>query len=305
VSWSALPDGGDQTSPRLSRGAVDRAVHLRTDLVALQQLWADGKVRLLRLGPGAMLPLADGPRLRWEEPLPWQEIPVDAWVLGQDADGTVRLAVLEPEVLERDVLELERTGRSLVEVGADLSDDEAALATSATALAQWHVTHRFCPADGAETVVSSGGWARACPTCGTEHFPRTDPAVIVLVTDPAGERAILGRAPHWPAGRFSCLAGFVEAGESAEQCVVREVLEEAGLLVRTVRPVVSQPWPFPRSLMLGYRATADADAAPVSRDGELAEVAWFSRDDVRSGVVKVPPSVSVAHHLIAAWLAEG
>ena len=149
---------------------------------------------------------------------------------------------------------------------------------------------------------------RRCEADGSDHFPRTDPAVIVLVHD-GGDRCVLGRQAVWPAGRFSTLAGFVEPGESAEQAVVREVEEESGLHVRDVRYVASQPWPFPSSLMLGYTAVCDPDAEPVAVDGELEEVRWFTRDELRAAGtwggregVQTPSSVSIAWHLISGWV---
>jgi len=148
-----------------------------------------------------------------------------------------------------------------------------------------------------------GGSVRRCEADGSEHFPRTDPAMIVLVTDGA-DRCVLGRQPIWPAGRYSTLAGFVEPGESAEQAVVREVWEETGLRVREVTYVASQPWPFPASLMLGFTAVVDADAVPVPRDGELEDARWFHRDELRDGSAMLPTPVSIAYQLITGWLSQ-
>jgi NAD+ diphosphatase len=149
------------------------------------------------------------------------------------------------------------------------------------------------------------GAVRVCTNDGSEHFPRVDPAMIVLVESPDGERAVLGRGAQWPHPFFSCLAGFVEPGESAEQAVIREVAEEVGLVVRDVRYQGSQPWPFPSSLMLGF--TAVADVAPLHPNPtELAAAAWFTRDEVYSGLATkelgVPPAVSIARGLIDDWL---
>jgi NAD+ diphosphatase len=143
---------------------------------------------------------------------------------------------------------------------------------------------------------------RRCPEDGSEHFPRTDPAMIVLVTD-GGDRALLGRQAVWPAGRYSTLAGFVEPGESAEQAVVREVKEETGVDVREVRYSSSQPWPFPASLMLGFTATCDPGAVPEPQDGELEDARWFTRDELRDGSAMLPTPVSIAYKLITDWLA--
>ncbi len=190
-------------------------------------------------------------------------------------------------------------GRTLRDLGAELPAAEAGLLAHAVALSGWHRAHRRCSSCGTPTVSIQAGHARRCPVDGQVSFPRTDPAVIMLVTSPERDRAVLGRQPHWPAGRFSCLAGFVEAGESAERAVVREVAEEVGLQVRDVHFGASQPWPFPASLMLAF--TAVADVTPVApRDGELAAAGWFTRREV--GGVLLPPPVSVARWLIDDWL---
>ena len=173
-------------------------------------------------------------------------------------------------------------------------------------------THVRCPRCGAPTHSAKGGAVRICEADASTHFPRTDPAVIVLVTDGA-DRAVLGRSAIWPPRRYSTLAGFVEPGESAEQAVVREVAEEAGIAVRQVVYRGSQPWPFPASLMLGYRAVCDPDAEPVPQDGELADAGWFTRQQLRDaggweggpGPVLLPPPVSIAYRLITEWVAEG
>ncbi|TAL20773.1 MAG: NAD(+) diphosphatase, partial [Frankiales bacterium] len=200
----------------------------------------------------------------------------------------------------------------LREVGALLDDHDAGLLVHAVGLANWHATHPCCSRCGAPTDVVRGGSVRRCPEDGSEHFPRTDPAMIVLVHDGA-DRCVLGRQSVWPAGRFSTLAGFVEPGESAEQAVVREVAEETGLTVDEVSYVASQPWPFPSSLMLGFRARCAGDAVPRVIDGELEEVRWFTRDELREAAtwgarstgVQLPGSVSIASLLIQGWLAEG
>jgi NAD+ diphosphatase len=174
------------------------------------------------------------------------------------------------------------------------------------ALDNWHRTHTHCPRCGAPTESEQGGWQRRCVQDGSTHFPRTDPAVIMLVHDGA-DRCLLGRQPTWPEHRFSCLAGFVESGESAEGAVVREVAEEVGVTVTDVSYRSSQPWPFPCSLMLGYRARA-TDERITLPDGEIAEARWLTRQQLRdamaSGDVLLPPPVSIAHQLITEWLEE-
>ena len=231
-------------------------------------------------------------------------LPAEAMFLGVDDDaGYFALVGLD---LSDPVPGLRRRG--LWEIGAELGDRDAGLYVHAMALARWHEGHRFCPRCGAPTVPESGGSMRRCTVDSSEHFPRTDPAMIVLVTDSPGERAVLARASSWPENRFSCLAGFVEAGESAEQSVIREVAEEVGLEVTEVHYVDSQPWPFPASLMLGFRAVAKTGPL-IFNDGEIAEALWLTRAElverIDTGQMLLPPAVSIARHLVDAWLAEG
>jgi NAD+ diphosphatase len=202
---------------------------------------------------------------------------------------------------------------SLREAGAMLPQSEGGLAAYAVALLGWHRRHRFCANCGASTEVVEGGYSRHCPNCGASHFPRTDPVVIMLVEHDG--RLLLGRRTGWPGRRFSVLAGFVAPGESLEEAVVREVREESGIVAYDPRYVASQPWPFPASLMLGFSARSDG-GEPVARDGELEEVAWFTRDEVIAaadwdgaaageGSFALPPPVSIARFLIDRWLGGG
>lgn len=187
-------------------------------------------------------------------------------------------------------------------LAARLPAEEAAVAAHAVAMAGWHRRHRYCGSCGAPTAVQEAGHARRCTVCGTQHHPRTDPVVIMLVTD--GERCVLGRRPG---GRgWSVLAGFVEPGETPEQAVAREVHEEVGLRVTAARYLASQPWPFPSNLMLGFEALAAYE--PLQVDDELEEARWFTRRELRDGLeagtLSIPASISIAHHLVRAWLAE-
>jgi NAD+ diphosphatase len=215
--------------------------------------------------------------------------------LGVDGDGVAYAATigaLRPRIGARPM--------GLGEVGALLDDRDAGLLTHAVALANWHATHTHCPRCGAPTEPVLGGSVRRCAADGSEHFPRTDPAVIMVVHD-GGDRCVLGRQPSWPPGRFSTLAGFVEPGEAAELAVVREVAEEVGLAVTDVAFRASQPWPFPSSLMLGFWARATDDT--ITLDGsELAEARWLTRDEIRREAVLLPPPVSIAWRLITDWL---
>ena len=192
----------------------------------------------------------------------------------------------------------------LREAAALLGDRDAGLFTHAVALANWHVSHTHCPRCGTLTVPVAAGHAQRCPNDGSEHFPRIDPAVIMLVTDPDG-RCLLARNKRWPERRVSVLAGFVEPGESAEQAVIREVAEETGIEAGQARYAGSQPWPMPQSLMLGFRAEATGDLTLRVDDDEIAEARWYSREDLASALaaqeVLLPPPVSIAHRLIEAW----
>jgi NAD+ diphosphatase len=196
----------------------------------------------------------------------------------------------------------------LREAASELPAEQAALGAYAAALLSWHRRHRFCANCGAPTDPVDGGHERRCPACSAHHFPRTDPAVIVRVVD-RRDRLLLGRQASWPRGRFSVLAGFVEPGETLEEAVRREVLEESGIEVGEVGYVASQPWPFPSSLMIGFNALAAA-GEPSPGDDELNEVRWFERAEVETaaagrGDVFLSPPYSIARRLIDAWLYSG
>jgi NAD+ diphosphatase len=179
-----------------------------------------------------------------------------------------------------------------------LAPDDAALLAYARAMTSWHERHGHCGVCGAPTESAEAGHARRCTGCGAKHFPRVDPAIIVLVAD--DEQCLLGRQAAWPPGRYSTIAGFVEPGESLEEAVRREVLEETGVMVGEVAYESSQPWPFPSSLMLGFRGRP-ASAAIALRDGELEDARWVTRDDIAAKRVLLPPRVSIAYRLIEDW----
>lgn len=279
----------------LARGALDRVGERRRDEAWLAETWADPGSRVLVIEKGKVL-IRPEPALVL---LPPDQAPEgERYLLGVDTDGTAYFAVSAPlPVIEG----TEAAG--LRTTGALLSDRDAGLLTQAVALQNWHETHTHCPRCGALTTVASAGHTRICTVDGSEHFPRTDPAVIMLVHD--GERILLARSAAWPARRVSILAGFVEAGESLEQAVAREVHEEVGVRVRDCRYLGSQPWPLPRSLMLGFFARAD-DGQELRVDGEeIKSARWYTREELaaaaESGEVLLPGRISIARQLIERW----
>jgi NAD+ diphosphatase len=182
-----------------------------------------------------------------------------------------------------------------------LGQSEGAAIAYAAAMGNWHRRHRYCPNCGNATEVRQAGFQRFCPVCQAHHFPRTDPVVIMLVVDPAGDRVLLGRQASWPAGRYSCLAGFVEPGESLEEAVAREVAEESAVAVDEVVYRSSQPWPFPASLMLGFHCRY-AGGEPRRQDEELQDLRWFTRADLADGTALLPPPHAIARRLIDEWI---
>ncbi len=296
----------------LARGTVDRMTKRRTDKDWIDRAWKDPRSRVLVVSGGQALVREDADRVELVL-VPAEQAPSGTrFLLGQDADEVVYFGVGGelPGALddERTHSELHAShavrAASLREVGALLPDRDAGLLTHAVALANWHATHTHCPIDGTRTVPDPGGHSTSCPVDGTEHFPRTDPAVIMLVTDPE-DRCLLARNAAWPGRRVSILAGFVDPGESAEQAVIREVAEETGITVTNVRYLGSQPWPMPQSLMLGFRADAPAGQEIAVDHEELAEADWYTRDGLRASVeareLGLPPLVSIARRIIEAW----
>jgi NAD+ diphosphatase len=312
----------------LSRAAVDRSAYRRAEPGLLDQLLADGGTAVVVLAGDRLLiegernqipavallsPAALSPGLaRLATPL----------FLGEDAAGRSYLALALPAdapgldgvapVTPLDAgsapgADVRRAGplrwAGLREVGSLLDDAGAGLFTATLALGNWHATHTHCARCGTPTHVVQAGWARSCPHCGAEHYPRTDPAVIMAVLDDA-DRILLGRQATWPPKRYSTLAGFVEPGESLEAAVRREVAEEARVEIGEVEYRGSQPWPFPSSLMLGFRAHALTTGAEA--DGvELASARWWTREqfaaDIDRRELMLPPPVSIARRLIEDW----
>jgi NAD+ diphosphatase len=284
--------------PVLSRVGHDRG-HLDR---SLDDPTRGRPVRVLVMDERRQVPVregATGPELLWDERA---QFPDGAVYLGH-ADEVAYAVLRAGRTLSIGGTPVDAwTG--LREIGSDLGDRDAGLLAQATGIVEWHERNRFSPYTGAATVVEKAGWTQRDPTTGQEVFPRTDPAVIMLVHD--GDRVLLGRQAVWPPGRFSILAGFVEPGESAEAAVAREVAEEVGIEVTDVRYVGSQPWPFPQSLMLGFTARAVGTELRVDHD-EIEEARWFTREELRSGAgpAALPPPVSIARHIIDGWLSEG
>jgi NAD+ diphosphatase len=297
------------TDPRFTGMPLDRASNERKDRVRVEQLLRDPLARTVLAGSDCVVVVDGGSggasALLRAAVLP--ESPEDAILLGLEDGAPLFAGDLDarPVDVRSRVL---ADGRlvTLRDAGALLSHPEAGLAAYLIALLNWHRRHRFCANCGAGTAIAEAGYSRHCPRCGANHFPRTDPCVIMTVEHDG--RLLLGRRAGWPRGRLSVLAGFVSPGESVEEAVVREVYEESGIFARDPVFLSSQPWPFPASLMLGFHAESDG-GEPESRDGELEEVGWFPMDAVRDALGRrnpellLPPSVSIARFLIERWVA--
>jgi NAD+ diphosphatase len=296
--------------PPLAVSGYDRATHHRTDPEWLAAAWE--RCRVVAITKRTAAPTSVGsdgaPHLVYRAPV---DIPADAprRFLGLADDVPYFTATVEPDEAS--------TWLTVREIGPRADDLEAGLLVSAIALEQWHARHGFCPRCGAPTLEAQAGWTRVCTADSSEHFPRTDPAVIMLIHD-GGDLALLGRGPQWGEGRFSTLAGFVEPGESIEAAVAREVYEEVGVAITDITYLASQPWPFPASLMLGFVARLDGDPALTLDTNEMAEAGWFTRDEVRQAadwtdeeyeadperrLRAIPPHFSISRYLIDRWLA--
>jgi NAD+ diphosphatase len=293
--------------PLLARVGADRSDQLRTDIDAALAGWPDAAV--LRVDSRGQVLIAGGRVVLGDTRGLGDEPPRDAVFLGRLPDGRhvwgIRAALPAPDDDDAVVSDLRRGGQTL-------DDASAQLVATAAALLNWHDRARYSAVDGAPTRPAKAGWTRIDPVSGHEEFPRIDPAVICLIHD-GDDRAVLARQTVWPERLFSLLAGFVEAGESFEACVIREIAEEIGLHVRDVRYLGSQPWPFPRSLMVGFHAIADPQQEFSFNDGEIAEAAWFTRAEVRDALAQgdwssnsqsrllLPGSISIAREIIESW----
>lgn len=232
---------------------------------------------------------------------------ISAWIPTEPVDEAQIGAFLDPTVQEHPAAPPGSAFRELRAVMNQLDAHDAELAATARALINWHASHGFCAKCGTASDMADAGWQRHCPGCGAHHFPRTDPVVIMLITQ--GERVLLGRSPGWPAGMFSLLAGFVEPGETIEAAVRREVFEETGVRVGPVAYVACQPWPFPSSLMIGCKGEALSDEITLD-PAELEAARWVSRSELLSVFSGTHPEIkparkgAIAHALLQGWLAD-
>ncbi len=286
--------------PGFTGGTLDRADALRHDADALAAARGDWRARLLVLD-GLMPAVTDEGRLEWTS---LAHLPDDAEpiLLGLDESGRPHFTALLAG-MRVDTAPAMRSPALMAVLGS-LAPGEAATYAAARSVIDWHVRHGFCAKCGSATAVFRGGWARKCPACSAEHFPRVDP-VVIMIAEHDG-RALLGRGKGWPPGRYSALAGFLEPGESIEEAVAREIAEEAGVRVGRVCYVASQPWPFPSSLMIACVAEAEDDAITLDVN-ELEDAMWVPREMVRAvlrgeeGPFLPPPPYAIAHTLLTVW----
>jgi NAD+ diphosphatase len=289
--------------PAFAGSPLARADHLRTDPARLAELRADAGARLLVLDD--LVPeLGANGRLTWAA--------LDTLQAGAE---TVFLGLLEGHAVFAAVPAVGDSSpayaqRSIWPAIASLPLDELALYGQARSLVDWHARHRFCARCGQPTILAKGGWQRDCPACAAQHFPRVDPVAIMLVEHEGS--LLLGRQARFPPRSYSALAGFVEPGESVEEAVAREVLEEAGVAVRAVSYIASQPWPFPSQLMLGCHCFAEARELVIDRT-ELEDARWFTRGEVAEALERggdsasfvPPPARAIAHLMLEWWLERG
>ena len=286
---------------------IDRAGHLRENPTTLAQLWTRAKI----------LHICQG-RLPSDEYLSAEQVATliasgefkegSRYFLGLDAITQDPYFAWDTEWCIAKTDEEMKVGLArLREVGIDLTSIDAELAMHAVALSNWHQSHPCCAKCGAQTRVDLGGAVRICDVDKSQHHPRTDCAAIVLIRD-NDDRILLGHQPVWPEGRFSTFAGFLEPGETFEQCVAREVHEESGVRVRAITYLGSQPWPFPASVMMAFDAVTDFPETARPDGVEISEVKWFTRDqfkaEAKAGTLLLPPTISVARKMIERWLGE-
>jgi NAD+ diphosphatase len=281
------------TQPGFTGAGLDRADHLRLDPARLAALLADNDARLLQLD--VVDPVLDeAGALRWG-PL-------------NGATDTLFLGLEDGRPLFAPLVRMEQLGQrawSVFRLLALMSSRDAAIWGAARSLNEWHNRHGFCSVCGHASAPFRAGWGRKCPNCDAEHFPRVDPVVIMLAEH--DKRVLLGRSPHYPPGRYSALAGFVEPGEAIEEAVAREIFEEAGVRVGDIRYVASQPWPFPGSLMIACIGQAENDT--LTLDAELEDAFWCDRAGVLAALAgeaqapfQAPPPYAIANTLLTRWI---
>jgi len=291
---------------------LDRASELRSDEAELNRLWSAAKI--IRVAESKLA--TDGTSLRFLTATEVEKLieskiftTGDKYFLGIDSASKVAYFAWDCDEVGLAAGESSSEGMaSLRELGGTLDEFHLGISMHAIALSNWHRSHPHCSKCGAETKSTLGGSVRVCLKDQSQHHPRTDSAVIVLVKD-KDDRILLGHQPIWPDGRFSTFAGFLEPGETFEQCVEREVFEESGVKVNEIKYLGSQPWPFPASIMIAFSAVVD-DPSTAKADGvEITEVRWFTRDELKAAVADrsllLPPTISVARKMIAMWFGPG
>ena len=291
---------------------LDRASELRSDEAELNRLWSAAKI--IRVAESKLA--TDGTSLRFLTAAEVEKLieskiftTGDKYFLGLDTASNLAYFAWDCDEVGLAAGESSTEGMaSLRELGGTLDEFHLGISMHAIALSNWHRSHPHCSKCGALTESSLGGSVRVCVKDQSQHHPRTDSAVIVLVKD-KDDRILLGHQPIWPDGRFSTFAGFLEPGETFEQCVEREVFEESGVKVNEIKYLGSQPWPFPASIMIAFSAVVE-DPSTAKADGvEITEVRWFSRDELKAsiadGSLLLPPTISVARKMIAMWFGPG
>jgi NAD+ diphosphatase len=282
----------------LAAAEVDRSAYLRTDEKYLTSAWP--KAEVLIFANERFSATSNQLRFQKGSELGSYQPETDYFLGVKDGEAFFVRHLTTDQAIN---IEL----KTLREVGAFLPSRDIGLAVHAQGLANWHQKHPMCSQCGGKTVAASGGSIRKCLVDNSEHYPRTDGAIIVLVKDDK-DRILLGRQKVWPKNRFSTFAGFVEPGESFEQCVEREVLEEAGVELTDINYLGSQPWPFPASLMIAFEAITNTPELARADGEEIEEIRWFSRQDMKAAITDksliLPLEISVARQMIKAWYGE-